>query len=298
MKMDCLISVVIAAYNESLYLEEALLSVLSQQNVDLEVIFVDDNSNDSTLAIAQGIARTDSRLKVFRNIRKGKCSAFNYGVSLANGDYICIFAGDDIMPQDSLFVRLNSIYELGLEQPVVGLSKLITMCEDIRFDGTLIPKSSGVGALSGVSPLMNQKSLKIIFPVPEFLPNEDTWMELAISHLNQLSVVHSDVICCKWRMHVGNSINMKENYDIYNIKFSERMRALPLFLDKFKQVMTCAEIAAVEEKIHCERMRFRGSILGVLFSKVSLVNKLRALSITNKYFYIIRKSFYSILSGF
>ena len=45
------VSVVMAVYNAMLYLEETLLSALSQTTKDLEVIAVDDGSIDSSLGV-------------------------------------------------------------------------------------------------------------------------------------------------------------------------------------------------------------------------------------------------------
>ncbi len=291
-------SVVVAAFNEEKYLRDSLCSIVSQQGINLEIIFVDDGSTDGTLAIAQEISQLDKRVKVYQNPKKGKCSAFNYGIEKANGDYVCIFAGDDIMPQSSLRTRMDSIINLGSDCPVIGLSKLVTMSENKKFDGVVVPKAPGVGALSGVSPMMNQKALSIVFPVPESLPNEDTWMELAALHLKQIKLVHSDVISCQWRVHSGNSINMTEPFSVYSMKISARKDALPLFLSKFEQVLDFKEKTALEAKMHCERMRVKGSVVGVLNSNVGLIDRLRALSITNSFFYEIRRSLYSLFSGF
>jgi glycosyltransferase involved in cell wall biosynthesis len=291
------LSVVVAAYNEEKYLEKALRSILAQEGINFEVVFVDDRSTDSTLMIAREIAANDYRLRVYQNPKKGKCSAFNFGVEMASGDYVCIFAGDDIMPQGSLRVRLDAISDHGVNVPVIGLSKLITMSDEKKFDGVIVPKAPGVGAMSGVSPLMNRKALAIVFPVPESLPNEDTWMELAALHLRQIKLVHSDVISCKWRVHSGNSINMMEPYDVYSSKIAARKNALKLFLDKFKDVLNESEKKSIEANIYCEQMRVKGSILGVLCSRVGIVDRLRALSITNSFLYQIRRSLYALLSG-
>lgn len=292
-----LVTVVVAAYNEEKYLDEALRSILAQEGINFEVVFVDDRSTDSTLTIAREIAANDNRLQVYQNPRKGKCCAFNFGVEMATGDYVCIFAGDDIMPQGSLRVRFDAISDHSVSVPVIGLSKLITMSDEKKFEGVIVPKAPGVGAMSGVSPLMNRKALAIVFPVPESLPNEDTWMELAALHLRQINLVHSDIIACRWRMHQGNSININEPFAVHSIKIAERKRALPLFLEKFRYSLNESEISAIEAKIHCEKMRFTGNIIGVLVSRVTLVERLRALSKVNGFLYKIRRSLYSLFSG-
>lgn len=292
-----LVSVVVAAKNEEKHLSEALSSILAQRGVELELIFVDDGSDDRTLEIALDFGGKDHRLTVCRSPAKGKCSAFNFGVEKSKGDYVCIFAGDDIMPEDSLRIRLDAVSPYGQARPVIGLSKLVTMSEIKKFDGFVVPRSRGVGALSGVSPLMNRKALDMVFPVPETLPNEDTWMELAALHLHEILLVHSDVIACKWRVHSGNSINMMVPFSVYNNKITPRMKALELFYQKYKGKLNAEQTEILLAKIRCEECRVRGDVFGVMKSGASLINRLRALSITNETLFFIRKSFYGLFSG-
>lgn len=291
------VSVVIAAKNEQAHIEEALRSVLNQKGVEFELIFVDDNSDDSTYTIACRLGTEFDRLKIHRNPKNGKCSAFNYGVAMASGQFVCIFAGDDVMPEGSLRNRWESVRHLNPEVPGVGLCKLITMSEDARFNGHIIPRAADRGALSGVSPLMNQLALHKIFPVPESLPNEDTWMELAILYMNGWKIVHSSIIGCNWRVHGGNSINMMMPFQDYNKKISIRMQALHLFHTKHKNELSPAGEEELRGKIACERSRAAGDIFGVLKSPVPLIERLRALSITNAFMYSLRRRFFGLLSG-
>ena len=43
---------------------------------------------------------------------------------------------------------------------------------------------------------MNRKAVDILFPIPNELPNEDTWLEIALGHTNLIKIVHSDILCC------------------------------------------------------------------------------------------------------
>lgn len=292
-----LISVVVAAKNEERYLREALHSILAQDDVNLELVFVDDGSEDRTIDIACEIGREDPRLSVYSNQGAGKCSGFNFGLERARGAYACIFSGDDVMPQGSLRRRLDAIQASGQETAVIGLSKLVTMSEIKKFDGFVIPRANGVGALSGVSPLMNRKALELVFPVPEFLPNEDTWMELAALHLQDVLVIHSNVVACQWRVHSGNSINMMAPFAEYNSKVTARFRALPVFYEKYKDSISQDQLGVLQAKIRCEEARVRGDILGVMLSGAGVVDRLRALSITNGFLFWIRRSCYGLFSG-
>lgn len=291
------VSVVMAVRNEQIHVESAVRSILEQSGVDHELVVVDDNSTDRTLEILAALAATQTKLRVIRNGRSGKCSAFNLGVATAKGHFVCIFAGDDLMPQGSLAARFSMVRGLPEDMPVVGLCKLVTMSTIKKFDGHVLPRAAGRGSLSGVSPLMNERARQKIFPVPESLPNEDTWMDLAVTYFPGWRVVHSDVIGCAWRVHDGNSINMLSSYDEYNKKITARQQAIPLFYEQFKNELDAPACAELLARIQCERSRQRGNLLGILGSQVGLVEKLRNLSIANGFLYDIRRKFYGLLSG-
>jgi glycosyltransferase involved in cell wall biosynthesis len=291
------VSVVMAVRNEEIYIESAVLSILRQSGVTHELLVVDDNSTDRTLEILTALAAQNPGMKLMRNPKAGKCSAFNLGVAAARGRFVCIFAGDDLMPEGSLAARHAMVKDLPDDVPVVGLCKLVTLSSIKKFDGHVVPRGPGRGALSGVSPLMNHLSRIKMFPVPEGLPNEDTWMELSVTHFPGWRIVHSDIIGCAWRVHEGNSINMMSGFDEYNRKITARRQAFAMFLDRFGPELTEQAREVLRGLVDCERSRQRGSVLGILNSRVGLIEKLRSISIVNQHFYRARQKLYGLLSG-
>jgi len=291
------ISVVMAVKNESKYIKDAVDSILSQEGLEFEIIVVDDNSTDGTLDIAEVIGAQHPRLRAFRNPRAGKVSAFNFGVHTAMGSFVCLFAGDDIMPVGSLAARWNKVKDLPVDKPVVGLYKIMTMSNDKKYDGFIMPRAKGKGSYNGQSPLMNQQMVKLIFPIPEHLPNEDTWMELAINYLTNVVIVHSDIICCHWRFHEGNSYNIKLNYNDFRRHRIDRQRAFQLFYNQFKTELSDKSRQKLSASIEFNRQYERESVKGIIFSSVDLTNKLRALSSANTFLYNVRNQFYGIFSG-
>ena len=291
------VTVVIAVKNEEVYVESAVTSVLKQAGLAHEVVVVDDSSTDKTLEILTRLATAHPALRLVRNPKAGKCSAFNHGVSLASGRFVCIFAGDDLMPEGSLAARFAMVKDCPADVPVVGLCKIVTLSDLKRFDGHLVPKRPGQGGLTGVSPLMNWLAHGRIFPVPETLPNEDTWMENAVVHFPGWRIVHSDIVGCAWRVHQGNSINMLAGFEEYNRKITVRFRAYAMFLERHGNELSPESRALLGAKAQCEAARVRGDVVGVLRSPAGLVDRLRALSITNAFFYGVRQRLYGLLSG-
>jgi hypothetical protein len=201
------------------------------------------------------------------------------------------------MPPGSLAERWAAVRDFDDGVATVGLCKILTMSEDKRYDGHLVPRAKGRGALSGQSPLMNRAAVAKIFPVPESLPNEDTWMELAILHFPGWNLVHGDTVCCHWRYHAGNSINHTVGFDVYNRKITSRMRALALFDEKYGSQLGPDNRRLLAGRVRCEASRSSGDVLGVLRSPITVVDRLRALSITNAFFYGVRQRLYGLLSG-
>jgi glycosyltransferase involved in cell wall biosynthesis len=89
-----LVSVVVPTYNYDYFLPQALDSALSQMDVDLEVIVVDDGSTDETSEVIAGYA--DSVLSI-RQDNRGLSAARNAGLVVARGEFIVFLDSDDIL---------------------------------------------------------------------------------------------------------------------------------------------------------------------------------------------------------
>jgi glycosyltransferase involved in cell wall biosynthesis len=91
-----LVSVVIPTHNRSLLLRRALESVLGQRYDELEVIVVDDKSDDSTTEVTGDYQKKFKRFKYLRNIEKrGGAESRNIGISHSTGKYIAFLDDDD-----------------------------------------------------------------------------------------------------------------------------------------------------------------------------------------------------------
>lgn len=89
-----LVSVIIPSYNHARFIEEAVRSVLDQTYPMLELIVVDDGSKDASVEILRSIQ--DPRLRLYPQKNQGAHAAINRGLSLAQGDYLCVLNSDDI----------------------------------------------------------------------------------------------------------------------------------------------------------------------------------------------------------
>ncbi len=89
-----LVSVVIPAYNAAETLERAIVSVLRQTYEPLQIVVVDDASDDATLTAARSF-KSQGVESVRLPRRLGAAAARNHGISLCQGEYIAFLDADD-----------------------------------------------------------------------------------------------------------------------------------------------------------------------------------------------------------
>ena len=111
-----LVTILSAVKNEERYIQEAIDSVLSQTYQSFELILIDDSSTDNTLSIIKGYEKENDKVKVFSNSGKGKVSAYNLGYEKSSGDLFVYFAGDDILPRNSIELRVSKIRDKRSEE--------------------------------------------------------------------------------------------------------------------------------------------------------------------------------------
>ena len=91
-----LVSVLMPAYRSAGFVGRALESALAQTMTDLEVVFVDDASEDGTADVAAEFARLDSRVRVFANERNlGTSATVNRAIKEARGVWVAQHDHDD-----------------------------------------------------------------------------------------------------------------------------------------------------------------------------------------------------------
>ena len=107
------ISVITATYNDSIYLAEAIQSVLNQTFSDFEHIIVDDASDDGeTPRFIDSYAKKDSRIIALRNEENiGRAASRNRALEIAQGKYIAIMDGDDLSTPDRFEKQIKFLQE-------------------------------------------------------------------------------------------------------------------------------------------------------------------------------------------
>ena len=107
--MNELVSIVIPVYNISSYLEECLNSIIMQTYKELEVLVVDDGSQDDSLSICKKFALIDDRFRVIHQENKGVVGARQTGIENATGKYIAFIDGDDWIDEDMIQTMVDAL---------------------------------------------------------------------------------------------------------------------------------------------------------------------------------------------
>ena len=90
------VSVLLPAYNEEGFLEQAVESILGQTESSFELILVDDGSTDGSRTLLERLAATDQRIKLIHQPHKGIVAALNRGMREASGRYVARMDADDL----------------------------------------------------------------------------------------------------------------------------------------------------------------------------------------------------------
>jgi glycosyltransferase involved in cell wall biosynthesis len=212
------ISVCIASYNGAPWIKEQIDSILSQLGPSDEIIVVDDNSTDNTVAVLESIP--DPRLRIFQSPKNiGYVQNFGKAMKLARGKYVFLADQDDIWAPGRLEIMTAALRE-GAEVVAANLATLggpdyvsgpygqtdwhLRESDSTRnfrnLFGTLIGGMSYWGCAMG----FRREILDVILPMPKYLAeSHDLW--LAIYGNLAKSIKHLEIRSLYWRNHASNT---------------------------------------------------------------------------------------------
>jgi len=226
------VSVIIPCWNYGRFLEEAVDSVLQQSVNNLEVLIIDDGSDDDTPSIIEAITPKDPRIRSFRTAHLGPAHARNLGTAEARGRYIAFLDCDDRWLPQKLERQLGVMES----EPdvVMHFTNLIWFTDDTHFRGNLFnylvgldripsrPSRDGSGTVITSDPFVSLLRLPMLAPVPSATmvraevvrslewrdglhPAEDYEYFTRVSALGDVAYVND--ILVQARRHGNNSFN-------------------------------------------------------------------------------------------
>ncbi|GAB5413442.1 MAG: hypothetical protein Cons2KO_10450 [Congregibacter sp.] len=109
-------SIIIPAYNVAEVLSRSVESALAQSLQNIEVIIVDDASQDSTAETALSLARQDNRIRLLRSqTNRGPGAARSLGLRKARGHWIAVLDADDWYAETRLAKLISTAEEQSVD---------------------------------------------------------------------------------------------------------------------------------------------------------------------------------------
>jgi glycosyltransferase involved in cell wall biosynthesis len=109
-----LVSVIVPIYQSAQYLRKSLESILNQTYSNLDIILVEDGSQDISLAICEEYAVRDNRITIIKQPHAGVVAARKAGLEVAKGEYVVWVDSDDWIDGE----MIKQIYQRGMKKDV------------------------------------------------------------------------------------------------------------------------------------------------------------------------------------
>ena len=233
------VSVILPSYNHEQYVEAAVRSVMEQSGVDFELIVIDDGSKDRTPEILKRLA-DELKFTYIHRPNKGVVATLNEALELAQGEYVCSFSSDDIMPPDRLkkqsdfldahpdaaacFGQIVPLYDDGSlgEMDV----RYLRSAPQVTFEESFLGKK----ALHGCGEMFVREKILAIGGYDKRYFFEDYPLYLKILYNYGPQPVSKDFVCCYYREH-GDNLHLDHERifrEIIRI-LSENYSAHPLY---------------------------------------------------------------------
>lgn len=96
------VSVIVPVYNNEKYLNECINSIINQTLKDIEIICINDGSDDNSWKILKDYAKKDDRIIILDELHQGAGKSREKGIKISRGDYIFLADSDDILESELL----------------------------------------------------------------------------------------------------------------------------------------------------------------------------------------------------
>ncbi len=115
------VSVIVPMYNAGRYLGACLQALLRQTYTDLEILLIDDGSNDNTVDVARPFCVADARVRLLCQQNHGVSHARNAGIEQSQGAYLAFVDADDVVAPDFVRVMVEAMAREHAQCAVVGI---------------------------------------------------------------------------------------------------------------------------------------------------------------------------------
>jgi hypothetical protein len=173
---------------------------------------------------------------------------------------------------------------------------LQTFSEIDKHDGVIFPKQILKPNYSGGSIFFTREQAKKVFPIPETLPNEDTWTSLHLRAFGKNK--HIAEVLYRYRIHNSNSYGYDLEFASKREKYLHRMEAFIFFKNKWNNTSNEQFDNYVNSFIEGLESCKQKNRLKILFTKgLPLKDKLVLYFYSSPFIYMLRHKFFKFFSG-
>lgn len=122
--MKPLVSVIIPIFRVEDYLDRCVQCVCEQTYRNLEIILVDDGSDDNCPAMCDEWSKKDNRIQVIHKKNGGLSDARNAGLKVASGEFVYFLDSDDYVKSETIEKALDVMLEKNVDVVVFGFQKV------------------------------------------------------------------------------------------------------------------------------------------------------------------------------
>ena len=202
------ISVCMATYNGSSFIELQILSILKQLSNSDELVISDDGSNDGTIDIINKHMKNDARIKFFTGPQKGLITNFENALKQAKGEYIFLADQDDVWEDSKVETFVNNLksHSLVISDCSVNDEVLNVIHNSFyKLNGSKAGfyKNLYKNSYLGCCMAFRAEILADVLPFPSNIPMHDWWIGMVAEIKHSTIFIPEQLL--KYRRHGMNA---------------------------------------------------------------------------------------------
>ena len=211
-----MISVALAAYNGSQFIEQQVCSILPQLAEADEIVISLDPSSDNTKAILLSLQKNDNRLRIIDGHGKGVIQNFENAIVHCKGDYIFLCDQDDVWLENKVQSVLDAF---ATTNKTLVMHDAFVTDENLQVVNTsfFAEKKTGTGFFKnilcntyiGCCIAFKRDLLDYALPLPKDLPMHDQWLGLLAEKHGGVCLLRKPLIL--YRRHESTATGNTKN---------------------------------------------------------------------------------------
>lgn len=250
-----LISIIIPVYNIEEYIEKCLYSIIDQSYKNLQIIVVDDGSNDNTGRICDKIAETDARISVIHQNNQGVVSARTSGIKKAKGEFVSFIDGDDWIDLEMYSFMIENID--GCDLISTGIFReMAPEYYTIKYDEFLEGKYENDSLNEIFSKMIYEEKTHIVQPFTPWLFNKlfktDLVKDILLKEDTSLKYGEDSIILYQYLLHIDSLKICHKCFYHYRYREESAIHKTDIYaIDKISSVYR-----VLESIFQCTNIRF------------------------------------------